>query len=247
MPSALKCLIEWVFLIQKIYFYFKLYSIFTINHFSCIKLYMHYNGLYVVQWCKWCWSYVWHLWKRPMHHHIFVSGQYWLIQYWHHILYWALNPKNVELGDEWRTHFQQEKKTPLLKSLSYRYQQKQKTTLDVMQVCTTFLKSWTTPCPSHDHWGGGGSRMGTSFCTTCDFVSKKQTRETGVQNGHHFAWHNIRWLCKKKSSLGNRVQDGHPTPGDSMALWEQTALLSDSSVSAKGQLHSSDIYGLMNN
>jgi hypothetical protein len=32
-----------------------------------------------------------------------------------------------------------------------------------------------------------------------------------------------------------------------MALWEQTALLSDSSVSAKGQLHSSDIYGLMNN
>jgi hypothetical protein len=126
MPSGLKCLIEWVFLIQKIYFYFKLYSIFTINHFSCIKLYMHYNGLYVVQWCKWCWSYVWHLWKRPMHHHIFVSGQYWLIQYWHHILYWALNPKNVELGDEWRTHFQQEKKTPLLKSLSYRHQQKQK-------------------------------------------------------------------------------------------------------------------------
>jgi hypothetical protein len=28
MPSALKCLIEWVFLVQKIYFYFKLCSIF---------------------------------------------------------------------------------------------------------------------------------------------------------------------------------------------------------------------------
>jgi hypothetical protein len=93
MPSALKCLIEWVFLFQKFYFYFKLCFIFSINHFSYIKLYMHYNGLYIVQWCKWCWSYVWHLWKCPMNHHI---------------LYWPLNPKNAELGDE--GHFQQEKK-----------------------------------------------------------------------------------------------------------------------------------------
>jgi hypothetical protein len=158
MPSALKCLIEWVFLIQKIYFYFKLYSIFTINHFSCIKLYMHYNGLYVVQWCKWCWSYVWHLWKRPMHHHIFVSGQYWLIQYWHHILYWALNPKNVELGDEWRTHFQQEKKTPLLKSLSYRHQQKQKNHTRCNASMYHISKKLNYSMPFTRPQRGGGSR-----------------------------------------------------------------------------------------
>jgi hypothetical protein len=50
---------------------------------------------------------------------------------------------------------------------------------------------------------------------------------------------------QEKSSLGNRVQDGHPTPGDSMALWEQLCFRT---ASAKGgNVHSSDIYGLMNN
>lgn len=141
--------------------------------------------------------------------------------------------------------FNTKRKTPLLKSLSYRHQQKQKNHTRCNASMYHISRKLNYSMPFTRPQQGEGPEWAHHSARTCDFVSKKQTRKTGVQNGHHFAWHNIRWLCKKKSSLGNRVQDGHPTPGDSMALWEQ--LCFRTAASAKGQLHSSDIYGLMNN
>jgi len=104
MPSGLKCLIEWVFLIQKFYFISNCVPFSLLTHFSYIKLYMHYKWtLYctIMQvMLKLCLTSM-ETSNAPSY---IVSGQY--IGQYNLASYIVLTPKPWKCRTgRWRTHF----------------------------------------------------------------------------------------------------------------------------------------------